>query len=54
MVADYMKTQMFAQLGGDRLRAQAVEISDPLETSMATTRYACGSPGIGRARLCLS
>jgi hypothetical protein len=29
MVVDYMKTQMFVEIGGDRLRAQAVEISDP-------------------------
>jgi hypothetical protein len=29
MVADYMKTQAFAQIGGDRLRNQAIEISDP-------------------------
>ncbi len=29
MVADYMKTQVFAQIGGDWLRRQAFEIADP-------------------------
>jgi hypothetical protein len=29
MVADYMKTQVVAQIGGEWLRRQAFEISDP-------------------------
>jgi hypothetical protein len=29
VLADYMKTQFFAQLAGDRLSGQAIEISDP-------------------------